>query len=127
MTSIPELKEKIMLIYPLFLLNQIPDVFRSMLRGPCKGLNLLGKMTIYCLINQIGLSPVYLYFFTFFLDFKLHGIWIAKMIIDSTIGLCLCWILIRADWNQISLDSIKRQLNEKKTSTIGTLQNQRSK
>ena len=40
MTSIPELKEKIKLIYPLFLLNQIPDTFRGMLRGPIKGLNL---------------------------------------------------------------------------------------
>ena len=40
------------------------------------------------------------------------------MIVDSTLFLCLCWVLIRADWNQIALESIKRQLKEDKKSKI---------
>lgn len=68
MTSIPELKVMIDLVYPLFLLNQVPDTFRGMLRGPIKGLSLQGELTGYHLLNQVALAPVYLYFFTFHLD-----------------------------------------------------------
>lgn len=51
MTSIKELQEMISKVYPLFLLNMIPDTFRGMLRGPIKGLNLNGELSRYHIVN----------------------------------------------------------------------------
>lgn len=42
------------------------------------------------------------------------------MIVDTSLFLCLSWVLVRADWNRISLDSIKRQLREDRVASGGS-------
>ena len=65
----------------------------------------------YTLVQAV-MMPIYVYTFTFHFDFGLTGLWFAKSIVDASLLACFNYILFSADWNEISLQSIKRQMKD---------------
>ena len=108
MTSIQELHECIEKIFYLFVLGQCLEVSRGMLRGPIKGLGLQTDLTIYCLFCQVILMPLCIYYFTFYINLKMDGLWISKLIVDLGLLISFLWVMFSADWQKIALDCLKR-------------------
>lgn len=108
MTNIKELRECLHSMFIIFILNQMVDVPRGMLRGPIKGLGLQKRVAPYSLLLQGLCMPLFIYLFTFYYGWKMAGLWASKMLVDFLLLCSYGWVLARADWNAIALESIKR-------------------
>jgi Na+-driven multidrug efflux pump len=92
----------------LFLINIMPDSFRSNLRGVIKALELQQRIVWVHIIGSGFLNTALIYFFAFYLDLGLEGIWIAKIIMELYLNVCYLWVIHTSDWYQIAADSVRR-------------------
>ena len=93
----------------MFIINIIPDCFSEMLRGSIKGLGIQSKILIPHILIQGLLGLVLTWFFGFFLEQGLIGIWIAKTIQVFLLNIVYIWILYNTDWFEIAQKSYKRE------------------
>ena len=66
-------------------LNTVPELLKGVLKGGVKALGIQKQAVIVHLLGNWVLSPSLQYYFCFVQDYGLHGIWIAKLMMETFI------------------------------------------
>lgn len=97
-TNLDELKDIGMSMRPWIIANVPITCFASMIRGIIKALGIQNRILMAHVIVQGIFGLILTYFFGFYMDLGLNGIWLAKTcMIYSLVGYYII-VLRRADW-----------------------------
>ena len=110
LTKFNEMKECITRIFPLFLTNIIFAGFNGTLRGPIFALALMKDLTKYNLMFQGLAMPILSYYFIVRHHFGMHGIWLAKNIVEFLLCLSYSLKLASINWHAIAHSFMKKRI-----------------
>lgn len=109
LTQIEEIQNLARKLRFMICLNIIPDCLAGMLRGVFKGLGIQAKLIKPHIIYFGFLSTLCTWYFCFYLDLGLIGIWIAKTVVAVLINIAYLIILYKTDWFLVSQNCYKRE------------------
>ena len=82
-----------------------------MLKGVIKALGIQGKAVYVHLICHWGIFPFSTWFFVFYYDFGIVGLWVAKIILEWSIVSMYTFIISTHSW-QKSADKAKERMSK---------------
>lgn len=102
LTKNEELRESTVSVIWLICISQFPDMYKGMLKGPIKALDLQATQLKVNLIGHWLINMSCMYFLPIYFGLGLYGIFISKIILEFTICIGYSYILYVADWDAIT-------------------------
>jgi MATE family multidrug resistance protein len=88
------------------------EAFRAVTRGIIRAIDMQEETIMPSIISQWFGNPILIWFFAFFLDLKLHGIWIAKLLSEVYVDAAYLLIVQRADFEMVMYKSKERMAKD---------------
>ena len=89
-------------------LDIFPDLFIGINTGMVQALALQKKVLVCNFGSYWIVLPACLYFFAFYLEMGLLGIWLAKVVMGIFYFLSMSYVIENLDWEASALESQKR-------------------
>ena len=93
--------------------STFPDTYKGMLKGVIRALALQSKAVYINLSGHWLVNLTSMYFFAFYLDMGLIGLWYSKLILEIYIFTMYLLLINSKDWSLIIIESKERQDRDK--------------
>jgi Na+-driven multidrug efflux pump len=103
-----ELKSTAKKILFVLYFSTFPDTYKGMLKGVIRALALQSKAVYINLSGHWLVNLTSMYFFAFYLEMGLIGLWISKLVLEYYIFTMYLILIYRKDWQVIVIQSKER-------------------